>query len=1005
MTPFTFRSRCLPGSVIFPACWSLSLLLPCLGMHAEEVQTVKDRGPHQQRVETIRTFQDELGNTLTETNGYVQLEVGLNFQNAEGNWEASRAEFVGENGWAVARKGQHQVALYHNPNVEGAVVVRTPEGKRLRSHVYGLAFYDTASGQSVLIASVKDAEAQQVADNEVVYSGAFQELAADLRYTYTKSGIEQDVILREQLPSPEQYGFAPETTRLEVWTEFVEAETPAKSAQLLNGEEAARGLAAPLIDETLSFGQLGIGQGRTFQLGQESDALSYVAKNWIETSDGGKFLVETVAVDSIEAGLRQLPPGNGGARLHKPHSGRLYAGYRAPAKPHAKEVLGAGIRRFDHSRDTAAFSAFKRPGLVLDYVTSNGSLTNQVFKHSETYYIAGTVTLTGTNSVFEGGTVLKFANTNTPKVVVNTPVTWKASPYRMVILTSRDDQTVGQVVGTNTLSGYYADTALQLEAATAATSFDLSHLRIAHAKKAIVLNQRSGHVFSHLQLLNCQNGINPTSAQFSLRNALFYNVLTNFNGSSSTNRVEHLTVDGANWFNGNSTFTTANLTVTNSLLVAVTNYGNYTGVSVSTASSPTGVFQTVGGGGHYLVSGSAYRNAGNANVNASLLTDLKQMTTYAPAWLTNDVTVSTTLTPQVQRDTDTLDLGYHYCALDFLTTVLAVTNATLTVNNGVALGHSGSASLWLKTGASLKSQGLPQRLNVFARYPFVQESPISGATAHGSGWLTLNSANATSPEPVIDCRFTAFYADQSDFHVYSDGTGSGTFRVRSYNLKDCQFYGGKCQFSNGSTNNQAVALNNNLWIQTSLLASGPVILTAYNQHWWNGYFEFLDGTSGSIVRNSVFDNTSVVVEEVTVTNSHNGYVPTAATKLPGTAGSDVTAASLTYAATTGGLGNWYQSSTNFLNGGNQTAAAAGLYHYTVQTSRAKDTGNVDLGFHYVATDSSGVPLDYDSDGTPDYLEDLNGNGSVNSGETDWQSATDLGLRVLITRPQNNSVIP
>ncbi len=873
----------------------LALLLPCLGAFAEEVQTVTERGPHQQRVETIRTIQDALGNTLATTNSYVQLETGLNFRNAEGNWEESKAEFVGENGWAVARKGLHQVALFHNLNVEGAVVMRTPEGKRLRSHVYGLAFYDTASGQSVLIASVKDAEAQQVTANEVVYFDAFAELAADIRYSYTKSGAEQDIILREQPPAPEQFGFNPETTRLEVWTEFVEAETPAKTASLLNGDAVARGTEAPLVDETLSFGQLGIGQGRTFQLGQESDALSYVAKNWIETGDGGKFLVETVAVDSVAEGLRQLPAGKGGAQLRKPHAGRLYAGYRAPARIPAKDVQGAGIRRLDRSRDVAAVTAFGRPGLVLDYVTSNGSLTNQVFKHSETYYIAGTVTLTGTNSVFEGGTVLKFANTNTPKVVVNTPVTWQASPYRMVILTSRDDHTVGQAVGTNALSGYYADTALQLEAATAATNFNLGHLRIAHAKKAIVLNQRSGHVFSHLQLLNCQNGINPTSADFSLRNALFANVLTNFNGSSSTNRAEHLTVNGANWFNGNSTFSTANLTVTNSLLVAVTNYGNYTGVSVSTASSPSGVFETVGGGAHYLVAGSAYRNVGNAGINTNLLADLRQMSTYAPAWLTNDVAVSTTLTPQAQRDTDTLDLGYHYSPLDYLTTVLSVTNATLTINHGVALGHSGSASLWLKTGSSLKSEGLPQRLNVFARYPFVQESPVPGAAAHGFGWGTLNTANATSPEPVIDCRFTAFYADQSDYHLYSDGTGSGTFRVQSVSLRDCQLHGGKSQFANYSTNNLPVVLGNNLWVQASLLASGPVILTAYNQHWWKGYFEFLDGTSGSIVRNSVFDNTTLAVEAVTITNSHNGYIPTAAAKLPGTGGNDATAATFTYA--------------------------------------------------------------------------------------------------------------
>ena len=52
-----------------------------------------------------------------------------------------------------------------------------------------------------------------------------------------------------------------------------------------------------------------------------------------------------------------------------------------------------------------------------------------------------------------------------------------------------------------------------------------------------------------------------------------------------------------------------------------------------------------------------------------------------------------------------------------------------------------------------------------------------------------------------------------------------------------------------------------------------------------------------------------------------------------------------------------------------------------------------------------LPFDYDSDGIPDYLEDRNGNGVTDTGETDWQSATDLGLKVWITEPKSNSNLP
>ena len=71
----------------------------------------------------------------------------------------------------------------------------------------------------------------------------------------------------------------------------------------------------------------------------------------------------------------------------------------------------------------------------------------------------------------------------------------------------------------------------------------------------------------------------------------------------------------------------------------------------------------------------------------------------------------------------------------------------------------------------------------------------------------------------------------------------------------------------------------------------------------------------------------------------------------------------------------------------------------------KETNSiVDRGFHYVAT-TNGVPIDTDGDGIPDYVEDTNGNGSVDSGETDWQNSGDWGLRVLITRPRKGTILP
>jgi len=86
----------------------------------------------------------------------------------------------------------------------------------------------------------------------------------------------------------------------------------------------------------------------------------------------------------------------------------------------------------------------------------------------------------------------------------------------------------------------------------------------------------------------------------------------------------------------------------------------------------------------------------------------------------------------------------------------------------------------------------------------------------------------------------------------------------------------------------------------------------------------------------------------------------------------------------GPFGNYYISTlTPLYQAGSQTAGAAGLAQYTAFTNEVKDSANlpVNIGLHYVAATNS-FPLDSDADGIPDYVEDANGNGIVDPGETD-----------------------
>jgi hypothetical protein len=113
-----------------------------------------------------------------------------------------------------------------------------------------------------------------------------------------------------------------------------------------------------------------------------------------------------------------------------------------------------------------------------------------------------------------------------------------------------------------------------------------------------------------------------------------------------------------------------------------------------------------------------------------------------------------------------------------------------------------------------------------------------------------------------------------------------------------------------------------------------------------------------------------------------------------------------YAAPTNGLGRWYQGQANLVNAGSQSASLAGLYQETTQPTPSKEGATqVDIGFHYVSVDANGKPLDFDSDGFADYIEDINGNGTVDGIETAWDSSSDLGFRILITQPRANTALP
>src|SRR5262249_43654752 len=152
------------------------------------------------------------------------------------------------------------------------------------------------------------------------------------------------------------------------------------------------------------------------------------------------------------------------------------------------------------------------------------------------------------------------------------------------------------------------------------------------------------------------------------------------------------------------------------------------------------------------------------------------------------LTNAQTLSQQAQRDTDSLDLGYHYDPLDWELGWVLVTNATLTITNGTAIAafgtNSGTYGLAIGQNATLISQGTPSNPNWFVQFNTVQEQPYPNWFQTSAGALS-SEFRGVNPGSTIYCRFTDFSTLSQAVPAFDAPTNSGPF-----NFQDCEFHGG-----------------------------------------------------------------------------------------------------------------------------------------------------------------------------------------------------------------------
>jgi hypothetical protein len=952
------------------------------------------------------------GQIRTHLHQFTELASGLNYLK-NGQYVESQEKIESFSGGAVARQGQHQVIFANNLNTAGAIDMQTPDGKRLRSNILGLMYYDPSTGDAVQIAQVQDSEGELISDNQVLYPNAFDGVKADVRYTYRRDGLEQDVILREQPPTPEVYGLNSQTTELEVFTDFIDP--PVANVTQVTSDE--QGLDQ---DQQVAWGATVLGRGKAFNLGSQ-DSTATVTKRYV-TIQGRQFLLEKVLLRDIKAPLSTLP--EQAANTHRLPG----LASKHPVLPKAP-LVQANARPI---RMALATSPDK--GYVLDYVTLSASYTNYTFQGDTTYYISGNLNVYGTNT-FEGGTVIKYAaNASITEAPLTTSafspqVVFKTMAYLPVVFTAKDDNTVGESLSgsSGSPSGYYASPALSV---SGINTQQWSGIRISYAKTAISV-PGTPLTLNNAQFVKCGSGVAVSGSPLAVNNALFVNVNTNFAlwGSETVVAANQVTFNNAQLLASPATNypTDSYLLLTNCVLANVTNvsgtiYGGYNGFyrtpmlgdsAVTNACYP---FQSAGAGGYYLTNGCAFVDAGTTNVDAKALALIGNRTTVVPLVYSN-LTLSTNMTLGVlaTRDTNTPDLGYHYDPLDYVFGNVT-DNANLTFSAGTAVGWfvmSSSAGYGIMeyNGTTIAFNGTATAPCQYVRYNNVQEGGTGVWALHG--WLAgIAGAGSGSVYPQVSARFT-FCCSQSGV--------DNMFRDYYFPLI---IKANNCEFHSSQVGGYIASeiMTNCLFDRHGILISQgqPGTAEYYCNCTFHGGSVSLTPNQANIpiaVLDSAFDGTSFSISGYGANTNYASYNHNAYTNSSNPfpfGGNNVQVTNFNWQSSW--FGYYYlPSGSPLIDAGSTTADQVGLYHFTTQTNQTSETNSVvDIGYHYVAVDASGNPLDSNGDGIPDYLEDSNGNGIFDAGDlAAWQpdicgdgSITFTnGLRLLILEPKPVSVIP
>ncbi len=441
------------------------------------------------------------------------------------------------------------------------------------------------------------------------------------------------------------------------------------------------------------------------------------------------------------------------------------------------------------------------------FMIVQGRRQNYTFKDGITYFISEPVQLFGTTTI-KAGNVIKFDGFTESSLVVHGSLVCETDPYYPAILTSVDDDSVGeQLTYSSPQTTANGLAYLNLDDATGAA---IKNLRIRYADLGISTPARTGQLdVWDCQFVACNYGVVSVvpGAVDRLHNVLFSGCGAAVGAVSNAIVIEGEQVTADVYSFCLSGTPPSRIALTNSILL-----GQFAGGSLvatqGVAINPDGTnFQAANAGLYYLAANSPLHHAGTTNISPALLNELPRKTTYPPVSLPLLLTLSgeLTLAPQVPRyTTGAPDIGYHYEALDYTVARLLSLGGRITVQPDTVIGfredYVPSVHHWswwgfdLHENSTFVSHGTPARPITYADAQFVQEQfayPCYGAF-RPDFWPTTETALA----PRLDFRFCNFYAPRAYFHFWSgydwfSRRQATLASVMDWSLADCTLHGGR----------------------------------------------------------------------------------------------------------------------------------------------------------------------------------------------------------------------